>query len=173
MEKWVDILEYESIYQISNYGRVKSLSRQLKNRFGYYNSKEKILKSNIGYGGYKFQKLCKNGIESTFAIHRLVALHFLSRDIHRDIVNHKDLNKTNNHVDNLEWCTCRENVHHYEMNSNRSSKYIGVSFDKNRNKWTAKIKINRKTLNLGRFNSEIEANNAYVEYFNKNFKDDK
>jgi hypothetical protein len=170
MEIWKDINDFEGLYQISNFGRVKSLSKKLKNRFGYYKSKEKILNCNIGYGGYRFQKLCLNRTEKTFAVHRLVAIHFLEKIDGSDIVNHKDLNKTNNHYSNLEWCTAKENVHHYEMNTTRYSKYIGVSFDKSRNKWTAKIKINKKTFNIGRFDYEIDAHNAYVQYVNQKIK---
>jgi len=60
--------------------------------------------------------------------------------------------------------TQRENTHHYEKTQNRSSKYIGVSYDKDRKKWTSKIKIDGKTINLGRFEEEINAYNKYVEY---------
>lgn len=168
MEKWVDIIGYEGLYQISNFGKIKSLSKKLKNRFGFYYGKEKILKSSIGYGGYRFQKLTSNGVEKMYSLHRLVAEHFLDKVDGKNIVNHKDLNKLNNCVDNLEWCTIRENVRHYQMNSEKYSKYVGVSFDKARNKWTSKIKINKKTFNIGRFNSEDEAYDAYNKYINDN-----
>jgi hypothetical protein len=160
MEIWKDIKGFEGLYQISNFGNVKSLSRVLKNRFGYFNSKEKILNSNVGYGGYKFQKIHNK----TFSIHRLVAEHFLEKPIDKNIVNHKDLNILNNNYTNLEWVSSRENTHHYELKQNRTSKFIGVSFDKQRNKWTSKIKVNGKTINLGRFNNELDAYNKYLEY---------
>ena len=69
-----------------------------------------------------------------------------------------------NNVDNLEWVTNRENTHHYEKNQNRSSKYIGVSWDKDRSKWTSKIKVNGKTINLGRFENELDAYKKYLNY---------
>jgi hypothetical protein len=160
MEVWKDIEGYEGIYQISNLGRIKSLSRKLKNRYSFYFSKEKILNSNIGYGGYRFQKLG----DKMFSVHRLVAEYFIEKPEDKNIVNHKDFNTLNNNVSNLEWVSQRENTHHYEFSQKRSSKYIGVSFDKNRNKWTAKIKENGKTTNLGRFECELEAYNKYLNY---------
>jgi ribosomal protein S18 len=160
MEVWKDIKDYEGLYQISSLGRVKSLSKVLKNRFGNFNSKEKILNSNVGYGGYRFQKIQNK----TFSIHRLVAEHFLQKNIDKNIVNHKDLNILNNNYTNLEWVSSRENTHHYELNQKRISKYIGVSFDKQRNKWTSKIKVQGKTINLGRFDLEIDAYNKYLNY---------
>ena len=159
MEIWKKIEGFES-YEISNYGRVKSLPKKFKNRFGFYYSKEKLLKSSIGYGGYRFQKINNK----TFAIHRLVAIHFINREDGKNIVNHIDLNILNNHYENLEWVTSRENTHHFELKQNRISKYIGVSYDKNRCKWTSKIKVKGKTINLGRFNNELDAYNKYLEY---------
>ncbi len=159
MEVWKTIKDFED-YEISNYGRIKSLPKKLKNKFGFYYSKEKILNSNIGFGGYRFQKI-KN---KTFSIHRLVAEYFLIKPIDKNIVNHKDLNILNNNYLNLEWVTNRENTHHYEKSQKRTSKYIGVCFDKNRNMWISKIKIQGKTINLGRFKKEIDAYNKYKEY---------
>ena len=159
MEVWEKIKGFED-YEISNLGNVKSLPKVLKNRFGFYNSKEKILNSNIGFGGYRFQKI-KN---KTYSIHRLVAEHFLEKPIDKNIVNHKDLNILNNNVNNLEWVSNRENTHHFQLTQNTTSKYIGVSFDKNRSKWTSKIKVKGKTINLGRFDNEIDAYNKYKEY---------
>lgn len=159
IEEWRKIKGFNE-YEISNFGRVKSLSRLSRNRYNSFLTTEKILTANIGYGGYRFQKLNNK----TFAIHRLVAIAFLGDIDHNKIVNHKDLNQLNNRVDNLEIITHRENSHHYLLSQNKTSKYIGVSFDKSRCKWTAKIKVKGKTINLGRFNEEIDAKNKYLEY---------
>lgn len=161
MEIWKDIKSYEGLYQVSNYGRVKSLPKKLKNRFGYYISKEKLLTPCKNSGGYLWVKFTKEKIEKSFAVHRLVLCNFFNDS--NLVVNHKDSNKLNNHIDNLEFLTQRQNVHHYEKTQKRASKYIGVCFDKNRNKWSAKIKVNGKTINLGRFNTELEAHNIYQE----------
>lgn len=163
MEIWKPIPGYENYYQVSNYGNIKSLPRILKNGYATYLSKEKLLTPKKNSTGYLWVKLCI-GNEKSFSVHRLVMLAFIGKsDL---IVNHKDLDKTNNKLDNLEYCTIKENVYHYEKSIKRSSKFIGVSYDITRKKWTAKYKKNKKTINLGRFNSEIEAYNAIKPYIN-------
>lgn len=96
MEIWKSIKNYENDYQISNYGRVKSL----KNK-----SKHKILKEGYTTKGYPQIVLCKNGNIKTYLIHRLVAETFIPNPNKLKEINHKDENKNNNHVNNLEWCT--------------------------------------------------------------------
>ena len=102
MEEYRDIKGYEGIYQVSNYGRVKSLSRKALNG---RTVKERILKQNIGDVGYYNVTLCKDGNHQTFRVHRLVAEAFLPNNNNHPYINHKDENKLNNNVDNLEWCT--------------------------------------------------------------------
>ena len=163
MEIWKDVPNYEGIYQVSNLGNVKSLSRLLRNKYNTFVSKEKLLTPKIASTKYYFVKLCRNG-EKTLAVHRLVMMAFAG--VSTLDVNHKDLNKLNNNLDNLEYCTRKENVYHYEQHQLRSSKYIGVGFDKARNKWTAKYKKEGKTVNLGRFETELEAYNVVKQYIN-------
>ena len=113
-EIWKDIPNYEGIYQISNLGRIKSLK-----------GKEKILKLLIDKQGYYMVRLWENGKTKQFYIHRLVAEAFLDYKCNykklKDeeyllfnkenlVVNHKDENKLNNNVNNLEWCTNRFNI---------------------------------------------------------------
>ena len=109
-EIWKDIEGYEGLYQVSNLGRVKSLGRKVKKINGKMNVCEKILKPGIG-NGYKKVSLWKNNSSKMFLIHRLVALAFIPNNENLPIVNHKDENRLNNAVDNLEWCT-------YEYNNN-------------------------------------------------------
>ena len=103
MEEWKDIKGYEGIYQISNKGRVKSLNYK---RTG----KEKILKLSSDTNGYKKITLFKNSKRKTYSIHKLVAEAFLPNPDNLPVVNHKDENKLNNNVENLEWCTQEYNV---------------------------------------------------------------
>lgn len=124
-EQWKDIKGYENYYQISNYGRVKSLNRLVKNKNGYRNTGEKILKplkpiDNIHYPSVN---LCKNGKIKNCMVHRLVAEAFIYNDdpINKKFVNHKDENKLNNMVDNLEWCTALYN-NIYNNKHNRAAK---------------------------------------------------
>lgn len=104
-EVWKDIPGYEGIYQISNFGRVKSLERYVRHcRGGNKIIKEKILKPRVVAEGYLQISLCGNIFKEEL-IHRLVAKAFIPNPDNLPQVNHKDENKQNNRVDNLEWCT--------------------------------------------------------------------
>ena len=103
MEEWKDIKGYEELYQISSLGRVKSL----KNNRGNY--REKILSNIPNKNGYIIVQLKKNGTSKPFSVHRLVAQAFIPNPNNYPQVNHKDENKENNRVDNLEWCTAKYN----------------------------------------------------------------
>ena len=111
IEIWKPIKNYEGCYEISNLGRVKSLSRQVK---GGRTTEELILKPIKNSHGYLQVDLCLNGKMKHHKIHRLVAEAFISKDDDtKNTVNHKDYNKHNNCVDNLEWLSNRENVQDY------------------------------------------------------------
>lgn len=117
MEKeiWKDVIGYEGLYQVSNFGNVKVLPRIIKNYRGSFLAKEKILKPCITEG-YARVVLTKNGIRSTKKVHRLVASAFLGEMNHLH-VNHIDCNRSNNHIDNLEWVTHLENMRHARLNN--------------------------------------------------------
>lgn len=102
MEEWRNIDEYEGLYQISNYGRVKSTQ--------YHNGTyERILKPSKHTDGYPLVNFCKNRQKKWYLVHRLVAQAFIPNPNNLPCVNHKDECKTNNNVDNLEWCTRKYN----------------------------------------------------------------
>lgn len=115
-EIWKNIKDYEKLYQISNFGNVKSLSKFHKTNKNYssigYLSKEKILKPQLNYYGYYVVNLSKNGKTKVIPIHKLVAMHFIKNINNYKIINHKDGNKLNNNADNLEWCTSKHNIQH-------------------------------------------------------------
>lgn len=99
-EIWKDIDGYEGLYQVSNVGRVRSLRRNI------------ILKSKIERNGYERVRLSVNNIPKDYSVHRLVANAFIPNPNNYPIVNHKDENRTNNCVENLEWCTQEYNVNY-------------------------------------------------------------
>lgn len=115
-EEWKDISGYEGRYQISNMGRVKSLPRIIKNGIGECHKKGRILKPQKAVKGYIRVTLCNEEYCKPFKIHRLVAEHFIPNPENKPQVNHINGDKTDNRVDNLEWCTNGENqLHAYKL----------------------------------------------------------
>lgn len=112
-EIWKDIKGYEGLYQISNLGNVKSLRRKVYNHY----IKERLLNPVIIKKGYLQIKLRKENNYKHFKVHRLVAQAFIPNPKNLPQVNHKDGDKTNNCVDNLEWVTEKENMRHAVKNN--------------------------------------------------------
>lgn len=104
-EKWRNIKGYEGLYQISNKGRVKSLST-------IKNEEYIIMQQRENACGYPRINLSCCGVQKTYEIHRLVATHFIDNPLNKKEVNHKDGNKRNNNASNLEWVNRRENMLH-------------------------------------------------------------
>lgn len=98
--EWKDIRDYEGIYQVSDDGQVRRIN----------NNSNRILKNKDGV--YLNVSLCKDGKKKSHNVHRLVADAFLLRPVGTSEVNHKDGNKHNNKVENLEWVTQKENLIH-------------------------------------------------------------
>lgn len=120
--------------------------------------------------GYAAAKLVKDGVRTHVLIHRLVAEHFLPNPLNKAEVNHKSQEKTDNTVDNLEWATSQENKAHsyangwteYNMPSKglkigKSSKFHNVIWDKEREKWMAAVRHEKKNHHQKRFDLEIDA----------------
>lgn len=103
MEIWKDIKNYENLYQISNYGRLK--------RF-YKNGTFRIIKPLKDSIGYMIYGLSKNSKFKQFKIHRLVAIYFIPNPKNYPEVNHIDGNKENYSIENLEWCNRSQNMKH-------------------------------------------------------------
>ena len=111
-EIWKDIFNYEGLYQVSNTGKVKSLERKSFNGHTLIKNKERLLKFGNNGNGYSFVNLSKNGKQKQLYVHRLVASAFIPNPLNKKTVNHKDGNKSNNCIENLEWCTQKENNNH-------------------------------------------------------------
>lgn len=101
-EEWKDIKGYEGLYQVSNFGRVKS----------FQTGSDYILNQVKDWDGYMQLQLYKNNKPTTCKIHRLVANAFIPNPENKPQVNHIDEDKTNNMVSNLEWATAKENCNH-------------------------------------------------------------
>ncbi len=113
-EEWKDVGGYEGIYMVSNLGRVKSLTRQ--NKFGDFvrTIQSKVLRQHLhAMSGYTAIRLCKDDTPGKQVnVHRLVALAFLANPENKKEVNHKDSNRSNNCLENLEWVSPKENIGH-------------------------------------------------------------
>lgn len=109
-EIWKDVIDYEGLYQISNYGKVKSMKRCLGRSNGKdLNLSEKLLTCRIDEHGYRKTQLWKNNIPKSIRVHRIVAFAFVKNPNEFNEVNHIDGNKLNNNSTNLEWCNSAHN----------------------------------------------------------------
>ena len=153
MEIWKDVVGYEGSYMVSNLGRVKTLH--------WRGSKvEKILCEKKHTDGYLFVELYKNNTRKPITIHRLVAIAFIDNPQNLPCINHKDENKKNNKVDNLEWCTRKENTNYGTTQKRRAEtvrtkhmneKRTVIQYDENMNE-VARYQNQRKA---------VEANDGY------------
>ena len=158
MEIWKNIEGYEGLYQVSNEGRVKSLERnyntKLKHKTIVVHKQESIKKANDNGKGYLTVLLYKNGKEKRYLVHQLVAQAFIPNPNNYPIINHKNEEKTDNRVENLEWCT-------YEYNTNYGNAINKIIISKkgkaNMKKRKPIIGINKQTKKIVAFNSAKEA----------------
>lgn len=154
-EIWAVIPELEDRYLVSNFGNVKNIKRN------------KLLKPGIGAGGYLRVDLMVNKEKhKNFRVHTLVAMAFLGfKQYNGELtVDHIDWNKTNNHVDNLQLITLRDNsVRNSFRRKNKTSKYLGVHYCKQKKKYVAKIIKDGKKYYLGSFVNEDAAGKRYQE----------
>ena len=157
MEEWRDIPGYEGLYKVSDLGRVLSVRR------------DRMLKPGINKSGYYTIALCKDSTQKTNYIHQLVAESFIghSRCGYGYVVDHINGDKLDNKSTNLQILSNRENISKGNRDKNKTSKYTGVSYNKNYKKWVSQIKVNKKVVTIGRFVDEIEASKAYQDALKK------
>lgn len=147
-EIWKDIKGYEGLYQISNYGRVKSFPNQ---------KRKSIRILHFRKNGLYFQiTLCKNSNQQAVFVHRLVAEAFIPNPNNFPIVNHLDGNPSNNKINNLEWCTQQQNMHHATINGLISS-----------HKWNKLDKDELYTLYVDKKMSPNDISNYYNKKLSK------
>lgn len=166
-EIWKDIEGWVGFFKVSNIGRTKSVSRVIIMKNSHTQTvNEKILSPTINKKGYLRVCFSLNNKGYNYSVHRLVAMAFIPNPLNLPEVNHKgeNPNKFDNRSWMLEWCTSPDNRRFRSLNEKSTSKYVGVCFDRFRNKWTSLITINKKKIRFGRFNTELEAYMARYNY---------
>ena len=121
-EAWKSIDGYEGLYEVSNTGLVRSLNFNNTGR-------AKLMKPRKPQDAYLSVNLCKNGKHKSIKLHRLVASAFIPNPLNLETVNHRDEDKTNNNVSNLEWLTRGDNARYSNVNNSKRSKQV-QQFDK-------------------------------------------
>lgn len=141
IEEWKPIEGYESLYEVSDWGRIKSLSKEIVNNIGVRKHGDIILKNGKSFNGYFSVVLYKDKRRKMYSVHRLVAEAFLEipEELKKYIgtrklqVNHKDEDKTNNRLENLEWMSAKDNTNYgtarqrmteKQLNSPKKSKTV-------------------------------------------------
>lgn len=165
-EIWKDVPEYEGLYQVSSFGRIKSLGRLCASKCDSTRFvTERVLKPSVDGGGYESVELRSLLNNKRIKIHKLVAMAFLGHVPCKMefVINHIDGDKRNNNLENIEIVTQRQNstiCFRRDIDS-FSSKYVGVSRNNKLKKWKASIMFNNNAYHLGLFDTEIEASNEY------------
>ena len=144
-------------YEVSNMGNVRNVKTQ------------RILKHATSSNGYYVLPLSNENGRKIFYIHRLIAIHFVANPNNYEYIDHIDNNKQNNAINNLRWCNRQQNNQNKTKQSNTSSKYKGVTWDKSISKWKAQIMKDGKNKHLGLFDTEREAARIYNEKANEYF----
>ena len=162
MEIWKDIKGYEGKYQISNLGNVRALDYYAKTYRGKRLKRAKQVAITDNGAGYKIASLNKENKRKNFYIHRLVAEAFLENPNKFPHVNHKDYNKANNTLENLEWITIKENVRYSLKNkpktTKRTTKYGKyIKYDKRYGTYNVVVPINGRRTYLGGFKNPEDA----------------
>jgi hypothetical protein len=149
IEIWKSVKNYEGAYEVSNFGNVRTIKKQVQ-----------VLKPYKHH--YYNVKLYKDGKATNHSIHQLVAIAFLNHEPskHKVVVDHINEDKFDNRLENLQLISHRENLS--RSKKNKSSKYTGVR--KKYNKFEAQATVGNKTFYLGRFECEYEAHLKYINF---------
>src|SRR3990172_703465 len=150
LEIWKDIPSYEGIYQASSFGKIRSLNFKNTHRC-------LLMNQTIGNDGYLCLNLYKNGIPKIIRVHRIIAKVFVPNPSNKICINHKDGNKKNNHINNLEWCTYSENNYHAYRILNKKAALLGkLGIDNYRSKKTLQFMNSGELVNEWNSQADIE-----------------
>jgi hypothetical protein len=164
IEIWKSIPDYEGLYEVSNTGFIKTLSRKVQYGVAFRIQPERIMTTEKIRKGHLRVTLSKQGETKRILVHRIVYIVFKGEIQDELVVNHKDRNKENNHIDNLELMTNRDNTHHFR-NTIKRDLPLGVS--KYRSKYKAVINVSKKSYHLGSFKTPEEASQVYQKALHK------
>ncbi len=145
-EEWKIIEGFET-YSISSFGNVRN------------NKTDRILKQRLNRKGYIYVNLSKNNKNKKFSCHRLVAMAYIPNPENKTCVDHINNDKTDNRIENLRWVSVQQNNQNRRINKINKSGYIGVIFEKDRNKWLATI----GSIKIGRFTNKEDAIRARLK----------
>lgn len=149
-EIWKDVVGYEGLYQISNFGRLKHLAFILTNICGVHNVKERLVHPHIQNNGYYLCDLYKNNIRKNVLLHRIVAEAFIDNPNNYSFVNHINSIRTDCRCVNLEWCTKSYNTKYSYDTTNRK---IKMNWKKGKDNANSKAVI------------MLDKNNNYIKRF--------
>ena len=144
-------------YAVSSFGRVKNT----------YTGK--VLKARTNKYGYLIIILYENAIRKSYQVHRLVACAFFDNPNDKLCVDHKDNNKTNNHISNLRFATSKENSQNSKLSSRNTSGCKGIDWHKKTKKWCARIMIDGIHVHIGYFVNIEDAKTARINKANEAF----
>lgn len=152
-ENWKDIKGYEGLYQVSNFGRIKSINRTINHNKGNGNRilNGRILKCWYDKNNYARISLSKNGKVTKYLVHYITASTFIPNPDNKPCIDHIDTNPSNNNVENLRWCTQKENCNNpitkIKMRKNSSCSKPVLQFSKEGElikKWDSTMDIQRE-----------------------------
>lgn len=163
--RYEDVVGYESLYSVTADGHVfAKLRLGISTKGNVFLHEEHEVAVTTRKNGYRQVHLWKNGKNRTFYVHRLVAEAFLANPNNLPQVNHKDKDRANNDVGNLEYVTARGNMQHSSSTSKHSSRFVGVTWCKERHKWQAQYQVGKRNVFIGRFATQEEAHEAYANW---------
>jgi len=134
----------------------------VKNISGHHNTKKEWHSGSKQNQGKDYRQIWSPTDKKMVRIHRLIAIAFIDNPNNYPQINHINHIQSDNRVDNLEWCTNRQNCSLKQIHNN--GKLIGAVLDNRDNKWSSRIRIDGKQKSLGRYDTELEAHEAYIQY---------